>query len=252
MFRRHHWPYPDLSTALTHWASGLVCEPDTRRIYTHLLTIVLAETDLTRLRVEDLAQLVARITTHWTKRGTRNVARSALRAFLCWGCTQEIGHRSLTPEAILDALPMEPRPPDQPAALTPALPLAALRTLLPTLPSRTRALVVLAVATGLPITHLVALQLSDVTPTTRGISLHLPIGDRELAGEAIGEVSTYVTLRQAVTAGDATAPLFAGSADQALTPNYARKLLSQVAQTLGISTSLTRVVSQHAGGIGGW
>jgi len=253
MFVRHHWPFPTLPAALAAWQATLLCAPATRHMYLQHLTSLLADADLARLRAQDLPPLAAHILTRWSGRGTRNAARTALRAFLVWACAQGAGQRSLTPDAIIAALPMEPRSPAATrVSAVPALPLAALHTLLPTLPLRTRALAALQLACGRAPVVLVALCLGDVTLAERGLILHLPTGDRELVGPAISEARAYVKLRLKASGGDLAAPLFEGCAGRAISPNYARRLLRQVAYAAGITGTLAAAVRQQGGGLGSW
>ncbi|MBA3822663.1 MAG: hypothetical protein H0X24_02020 [Ktedonobacterales bacterium] len=251
MFHRRHWPYTTLAAALAAWTATLTAAPATCQKYQQQLRDLLAETDLARLRAADLPVLAARIVARWPGRGTRNRARTALRGFLCWGCPQGLGQRGLTPDVIMDALPLEAR---SSAASSPSLRVSfpMLHLLFPTLPQRTRALLALHLALAMPPAALVVLRLGDVTLPLRGLIIHLPAGDRELVGPAISEARAYVKLRLKLSGGDLAAPLFEGCTGCAISPSYARKLLHSVAVAAGMTGSLLGAVHQQGGGLGGW
>jgi integrase len=124
--------------------------------------------------------------------------------------------------------------------------------LLPTLPLRTRALVVLQIACALPVEDLVALRLKHVTLAPRGVRLRFATGDRELVGCAISEARAYVKVRLKESGDDSSAPLFEGCRGRAISPAYARKLLHAVAMSIGITGSLIAATRRHGGGLGGW
>ncbi|MBA3825331.1 MAG: hypothetical protein H0X24_15710 [Ktedonobacterales bacterium] len=251
MFARRHWPYSTLPDALTAWSATLRCATATRAKYHQQLTVLLATTDLARLRATDLPLFAAQIAQRWPGRGTRNRARTALRTFLSWGCRHGLGHRSLTLDAISEALPLEAHTPPSPPVPSP-LPLVTLQALLPSLPLRTRALVALHLALALPPAALVTLCLSDVTLAPRGLIVHLPTGDREIVGPAISEARAYIKHRLKGSGGDLAAPLFEGCAGCAISPSYARKQLHGVAVAAGMPGSLLAAVRQQGGGLGGW
>jgi len=246
MFNRSRWRYPTVASALPAWVATLRVSVPTGKRYHHIILTLVADREMTQLREADLWDIQVELMERWTGRGSRNRARTALRSFLLWAIQQGAGYR-LTPTIITTLLAMEPRP-SEPVTRAPTVAVSQVRDTLEPLPLRTQALVALQIGIGLTATQLVALRLNQIVVMDQDIRL----GQRDLSGPTIAHVQRYWRHRCQETGGMLDAPLFVGTGGKPISASYARRLLHQVAQSVGLPGSLLRGVREQLGGTGNW